>query len=116
METEEEWGAVSLDPRQPLLAQKVPTPPTHRRQPSSDCFLFVSAGDRRSVGVPTVAQRAELVFLPAADEPSPFSILLPLLSVLLTRAGLSVPLQRPLGVTRGRVSKATKVREVTLDL
>lgn len=43
-----------------------------------------------------VAQRAELVFLQAADEPRPFSIFLPVLSVLLTRAGLHVPLQRPL--------------------
>lgn len=43
-----------------------------------------------------VAQGAELVFLQAADEPRPFSIFLPVLSVLLTRAGLHVPLQRPL--------------------
>lgn len=46
--------------------------------------------------MPAVAQGAELVFLQAADEPRPFSILLPVLSVLLTRAGLYVPLQRPL--------------------
>lgn len=29
MDTEEEWGAVSLDPNQPLMAQKVPRPSVH---------------------------------------------------------------------------------------
>lgn len=110
VEMEEEWGAVSLDPSQPLMAQKVLHTSVHPSLPPSLHLTilpspqtppdssppFVSTGDRWSVGMPALAQGAELVFLQAVDEPRPFSIFLPVLSLPLTRAGLHVPLRRPL--------------------
>lgn len=119
METEEEWGALSLDPRQPLLAQKVPAHPSIISHPSIIRLLHVSSGDGWSAGVPAVAQGAELVFLQAADEPRPFSILLPLLFVLLTCAGLHVPLQLPLvgcnDVTRAFSLLTSDLEPVSLE-
>lgn len=64
-----------------------------------------------------VAQRAELVLLQAADEPRPFSIRLPVLSVLLARAGLHVPLWRPLaGARPPRTLHAGNVNGITFSL
>lgn len=75
METEDEWEAISFNPNQPLIAQKVPLPLPHSSPPSlvvvpsldSSHVLFVSTGDRWCVGMPTVAQGAQPVLLQAAD-------------------------------------------------
>lgn len=62
----------------------------------SDRVPFVPAGDGRHAGVPAVAQGAEPLLLQAADEPRPFSLLLPGLLARDTRARPHVPLWCPL--------------------
>lgn len=61
----------------------------------ADGVPFVPPGERRRVGVPAVAQRAEPVLLQAADEPCPLSIFLPGLLARNARACPHVPLWCP---------------------
>lgn len=110
METEEDWEAVSLNPNQPLITQKVlhSFRENHRashkrvmiRWLEAHHVAFVPTGDRWCLRMPALDQGAEPLLLPAADESRPLSVFLPGVLARNPRAHAHVPLWCPVAGSR----------------